>query len=121
MSPRLLFIGAGAIGSYLGGFLSRAGNDVTLVDPWPEQVEAIRTRGLKVTGPHEPFEARPAALHVHEAQRLGADFDVAFVAGKAYGSAEATHMALPHLGSAGDRVSAQERWNEPRRAATAEP
>ena len=33
MSSRLLFIGAGAIGSYLGGFLSRAGNDVTLVDP----------------------------------------------------------------------------------------
>ena len=45
MSTRILFIGAGAIGSYLGAFLSRAGHDVTLVDPWPEQVEAIRARG----------------------------------------------------------------------------
>ena len=70
MSPRILFIGAGAIGSYLGAFLSRSGHDVTLVDPWPEQVEAIRARGISVTGPHEPFEARPTALHVHEAQRL---------------------------------------------------
>ena len=121
MSPRLLFIGAGAIGSYLGGFLSRAGHDVTLVDPWPEQVEAIRGRGLKVTGPHEPFEARPAALHVHEAQRLGADLDIAFVAVKAYDTAWATHRALPHLGPAGYVVSAQNCWNDPAVAAIAGP
>jgi 2-polyprenyl-6-methoxyphenol hydroxylase-like FAD-dependent oxidoreductase len=36
----MLFIGAGAIGSYLGAFLARAGHDVTLVDPWPEQIAA---------------------------------------------------------------------------------
>jgi len=100
MNPRILFIGAGAIGSYLGAFLARAGHDVTLVDPWPEQVEAIRARGISVTGPHEPFEARPTALHVHEAQKLTADFDVAFVAMKAYDTAWATHMALPRLGPA---------------------
>jgi len=121
MSSRLLFIGAGAIGSYLGGFLSRAGHDVTLVDPWPEQVEAIRRRGLTVTGPHEPFEARPAALHVHEAQRLAADFDVAFVALKAYDTAWATHMAVPRLGPAGYVVSAQNCWNDPTVAAIAGP
>jgi len=33
MSKKLLFVGAGAIGSYLGAFLSRAGHDVTLIDP----------------------------------------------------------------------------------------
>jgi 2-dehydropantoate 2-reductase len=119
MSPRILFIGAGAIGSYLGAFLSRAGHDVTLVDPWPEQVEAIRARGISVTGPHEPFEARPTALHVHEAQRLAADFDVAFVAMKAYDTAWATHMALPRLGPAGYVVSAQNCWNDPGVAAIA--
>jgi 2-dehydropantoate 2-reductase len=121
MSPRLLFIGAGAIGSYLGGFLSRAGHDVTLIDPWPEQVEAIRSRGLTVTGPHEPFEARPAALHVHEAQRLAADFDIAFLAMKAYDTAWAAHMALPRLGPAGYVVSAQNCWNDPTVAAIAGP
>jgi 2-dehydropantoate 2-reductase len=66
MSSRILIIGAGAVGSYLGGFLSRAEHDVTLVDPWPEQVEAIRSRGIALSGPHDPFEARPRALHVHE-------------------------------------------------------
>jgi 2-dehydropantoate 2-reductase len=119
MSSRILFIGAGAIGSYLGGFLSRAGHDVTLVDPWPEQVEAIRSRGLTVTGPHEPFEARPATLHVHEAQRLAADFDVAFVAMKAYDTGWATHLALPRLGPSGYVVSAQNCWNDPAVAAIA--
>ncbi len=113
MAKRLLFIGAGAIGSYLGSFLARAGHDVTLVDPWPEQVEAIRRGGISVTGPHDPFTARPTALHVHELQRLDADFDIAFIAMKAYDTAWATWMALPHLKPEGYVVSAQNCWNDP--------
>ena len=59
MSKKLLFVGAGAIGSYLGSFLSRAGHDVTLVDPWAEQVDTINKQGISVTGPHDPFVAHP--------------------------------------------------------------
>ena len=113
MAKRMLFIGAGAIGSYIGSFLARAGHDVTLVDPWPEQVEAVRRGGISVTGPHDPFAAKPTALHVHELQRLDADFDVAFVAMKAYDTAWATWMALPHLKPEGYVVSAQNCWNDP--------
>jgi len=119
MSPRILIIGAGAVGSYLGGFLSRAEHDVTLVDPWPEQVEAIRSRGIALSGPHDPFEARPRALHVHEAQSLGQDFDFAIVAMKAYDTAWATHLALSHLKPEGYVVSAQNCWNDPTVAAVA--
>ena len=57
MAKKLLFVGAGAIGSYLGSFLSRAGHDVTIVDPWAEQVDTINAHGIKVTGPHDPFTA----------------------------------------------------------------
>jgi 2-dehydropantoate 2-reductase len=46
MAKKILFVGAGAIGSYIGSFLSRAGHDVTLVDPWAEQVETIRKKGI---------------------------------------------------------------------------
>src|SRR5213596_2049497 len=98
MARKLLFVGAGAIGSYLGAFLSRAGHDVTLVDPWADQVETIRERGISVTGPHEPFEARPAAVHLHEAARLPRDYDIAFVAMKVYDTAWAAQLALRHLG-----------------------
>ncbi len=113
MTKRLLFVGAGAVGSYLGAFLARAGQDTTLVDPWPEQVNAIREHGISVTGPHEPFEAHPRALHVHEVQRLGAGFDIAFIAVKAYDTAWATWLALPHLKPEGFFVSAQNCWNDP--------
>ena len=121
MAKRMLFIGGGAIGSYLGAFLARAGHEVTIVDPWPEQVETLRSRGIAVTGPHDPFEARPIALHVHELQRLGADFDIAFIAMKAYDTAWATWMALPHLKPEGYVVSAQNCWNDPIVASIAGP
>jgi len=45
---RIIFIGAGAVGSYIGGWLSHTGHDVTMVDMWDEQVETIRGNGLQV-------------------------------------------------------------------------
>lgn len=113
MHKKLLFVGAGAIGSYLGAFLSRVGHDVTLVDPWAEQVDTIRQRGISVTGPHEPFEARPAALHLHEAARLPRDYDIAFVAMKVYDAAWAAQLALRHLGPEGYVVAAENCWPDP--------
>jgi 2-dehydropantoate 2-reductase len=113
MTKRLVFVGAGAIGSYLGGHLARSGHDVTLIDPWAEQVEAIRRDGLAVSGPHEPFIARPAAVHLHEAARLPRDFDFAFVATKAYDTAWATQLAARHAAPAGAVVSAQNCWPDP--------
>lgn len=109
----LLFVGAGAVGSYIGAFLSRAGHDVTFFDPWPEQVEAINARGISVTGPHDPFQAKAKAYHVHQAQQLDQPFDIAFVAMKTYDTAWATHLALRHLKPEGYVVSAQNCWNDP--------
>ena len=113
MTKRLAFVGAGAIGSYLGGHLARVGHHVTLIDPWAEQVETIRRDGLTVEGPHEPFVVRPTAVHVHEAARLPRDFDIAFVAMKAYDTAWATQLALRHAGPGSPVVSAQNCWPDP--------
>src|SRR5215472_17749345 len=121
MAKKLLFVGAGAIGSYLGSFLSRAGHDVTIIDPWAEQVETIRKQGISVTGPHDPFEARPKAVHLHEAQKLPRDFDIAFVAMKAYDTAWATQLAVRHLSPEGYVVSSQHCWTDPTVAAMAGP
>jgi 2-dehydropantoate 2-reductase len=113
MSKKLLFVGAGAIGSYLGAFLTRAGHDVTLVDPWAEQVDTIRQRGISVTGPHDPFEARPTAVHLNDAARLPRDFDIAFVAMKVYDTAWAAQLALRHLGPEGYLVASENCWPDP--------
>jgi 2-dehydropantoate 2-reductase len=119
VSKKILFVGAGAIGSYLGAFLSRAGHAVTLVDAWAEQVDTINRKGISVTGPHDPFEARPTAVHLHEAQRMPRDFDVAFIAMKVYDTEWATQLALRHLKPEGYVVSSQNCWPDPRVAAVA--
>jgi 2-dehydropantoate 2-reductase len=119
VSKKILFVGAGAIGSYLGSFLTRAGHDVTIVDAWAEQVETIRRQGISVTGPHDPFTARPNAVHLHEAQRLPRDFDLAFIAMKVYDTEWATQLALRHLSADGVVVSSQNCWPDPRVAAVA--
>ena len=113
MAKKVLFVGAGAIGSYIGSFLSRAGHDVTLVDPWAENVETINAKGISVTGPHDPFEARPKAVHLNDAQRLPRDFEIAFVAMKVYDTAWATQLALRHLRADGYVVASENCWPDP--------
>ena len=37
---------AGAAGGYVGGHIARTGEDVTLIDPWPEHIEYIKHNGI---------------------------------------------------------------------------
>ena len=46
---KIAVIGAGAIGSLIGGLLARAGEDVTLIAR-QAQVEAINAQGLRIDG-----------------------------------------------------------------------
>src|SRR2546428_1203387 len=113
MAKKILFVGAGAIGSYIGAFLSRVGHDVTLVDPWAEQVEMIRKKGISVTGPHGPCDAHPKAVPLGEPRRMPRDFDLAFVAMKVYGTAWAAQVALRHLKADGFIVASENCWPDP--------
>ena len=49
----ITILGAGGLGASLGGWLARAGNDVTLIFRRQAHVDAIRERGLIVTGVEE--------------------------------------------------------------------
>lgn len=70
MSRHIAIIGAGAVGGYVGGHLARAGLNVSLVDAWPEHVEAMRGRGLLSGGTQGEDTVRVNALHVTEVQRF---------------------------------------------------
>jgi len=48
--PKVVVVGAGAMGSLFGGLLAQGGLDVTLVDVWAEHVETIRRQGLRIVG-----------------------------------------------------------------------
>lgn len=45
---KVCFVGAGAIGSSLGGVLTGGGLDVWLLDKWAEHVEAMNRSGLRI-------------------------------------------------------------------------
>ena len=66
----VLIIGAGAIGGFVGGRMALAGQNVILLDPWAEHVEAIRRDGLRIETPEGIAVAHPRALHLHELHLL---------------------------------------------------
>jgi 2-dehydropantoate 2-reductase len=116
---RIIFIGAGAVGSYIGGWLSHTGHDVTIVDMWDEQVETIREHGLQVDGPHDSFIARPTMYHLHENELVAREgqFDIGFVAVKAYDTAWAATFINKFVKPDGYIVSSQNTWTDPAIAA----
>jgi 2-dehydropantoate 2-reductase len=109
---RLAVLGAGAIGSTIGAYLTRAGRDVTLIDLWPAHVDAMQQGGLKVSAQDEEFTVKVTAVHLADVCALRRPFDAVFLAVKSYDSVWAAHFIAPYLTSTGVLVSAQNGINE---------
>jgi len=88
---KVVVLGAGAIGAYVGAALARGGTEVTLVARG-EHLRALRERGVRVLSPRGDFEAHPPATDDWEAV---ADADAVFLGLKAYSLPE----AAPRLGA----------------------
>lgn len=121
MDKRIVVVGAGAIGGYTGGNLAHNGFDVTIVDPWPEHVEAIRRDGLSLEGitADKSVVAHPKMLHLTELQHLAKErpIDIAFISVKSYDTEWAATMIRQYLAPTGYVVSLQNCINEERIAA----
>jgi 2-dehydropantoate 2-reductase len=121
LSKRIAVVGAGAIGGYAGAHMARAGHDVTLIDAWPDHVNAMRQHGLHVSGmtPQETHVVKVNALHISDVQQVvkQAPFDIAFLCVKSYDTEWATHLIKNYLAPAGYVVSLQNCINEERIAA----
>lgn len=109
---KIAIFGAGAVGSYIGAFLARKDEDVTLIDPWPENIEAIKAHGIKVRGSQGPFTVPVKGLHLHEVQRLQDHFDIAFIAVKSYDTHWATSFMQGYLKPEGYVISSQNGVND---------
>src|SRR3972149_6574491 len=116
---RIGIVGAGAIGCIVGGLLPKAGGDGTLLDQWPEHVEAMKREGLKLSGTCGEHRIPVRALHLHEAQTIEAPFDAAFVSVKSYDTEWATALARAYLAPEGVVVDFQNGLNDERVAAVA--
>ena len=118
MKPRIAVVGAGAVGGYVGGHLFRLGHDVTLIDAWPEHVEAVRAGGLELYGmtEEERCTVRLPILHITEVQEISKQrpIDIAIVSVKSYDTEWATTMIRQYLAPGGFVVSLQNCINEER-------
>ena len=94
MAKRIAFVGTGAIGGYIGANLTALGHDVTLIDPWPAHVEAMRANGMRLYGMTEAENCavRVNAMHITDVQELAKQkpIDIAFIAVKLYDTVWAT-------------------------------
>jgi 2-dehydropantoate 2-reductase len=97
MSMRIGIVGAGAIGCVVGGLLTKAGHDITLIDQWPEHVETLKRQGLRLSGTCGDHVIAVTALHLHEVQRITKPFDAVFVAVKSYDTEWATALGAAYL------------------------
>ncbi len=116
MDARIAIIGTGAVGGYAGAHMARAGEDVTFVDFWPENVETMRAKGLRISHLKDvpEFTVPVKALHITELQKVtkGQPFDIVFVCTKSYDTAWATTMVKQYMSSNGYVVSLQNCINE---------
>ena len=120
MAARIGIIGAGAIGSVVGGLLAKAGVDVTLVDQWADHIEAIKRDGLRLSvAGHDDTTVEVKALQISELQAVSDPFDLAFVAVKSYDTEWATQLITPYVTDEGCVVDFQNGINDERVAAIA--
>jgi 2-dehydropantoate 2-reductase len=118
MNKRIAFVGAGAIGGYVGASLAACGHDVTLIDPWPAHVEAIRAGGMHLHGMTETENRTVSvnAMHITDVQELARQrpVDIAFIAVKSYDTVWAARLMRQYLSPCGYLVSSQNCINEER-------
>jgi len=111
-------MGGGAVGGYVGAHLHRLGHDVTLIDAWPEHVEAIRARGLELYGmtDEERCTVQVPTMHLTEVQSISKQrpIDICFISVKSYDTEWATLMMRQYLAPGGFVVSLQNCINEER-------
>ena len=116
MQPRIAIVGAGAVGGYAGSYMAQAGHDVTFIDPWPEHLEAMRSRGLTISHLKDvpEFTVPVKAIHITELQSFAKQrpVDIAFVCTKSYDTAWSTAMIAQYLSPGGYVVSLQNCINE---------
>ncbi len=101
---RIAIVGAGGVGGLLGGLLSRAGTEVTVLARGAH-ADAIRAHGLRVDSPLGRFSA-PVAAVAAEPAALG-PADAVLVAVKAWQVAELAPTLAPLVAGGGVAVPLQ--------------
>ena len=92
---KIAIVGAGGVGSYLGGLLARAGHEVALIARG-RHLEAIRAHGLRIRSLHGDFDIRPAVATDNPAEVGPTDLTIFTV--KTYDIDSTAELARPLIG-----------------------
>lgn len=104
MKMRICFLGAGSLGSTIGGILSAGGSDVYLVDQWKDHVDAMKRDGLTILedGSEKVIKVKAAA------DTSGLDvMDLVIVLVKSFHTREAVSAASNIIGAQTSVMSLQ--------------
>lgn len=112
MEKKIAVLGAGAIGSSIGADLTHAGLDVTIIDQWPAQVEAMRAGGLHIQMIDGDLRTPVQALHLCELASARLAFDIVFLAVKSNDHRWMTELIKPYLADDGVLVPTQNGMND---------
>jgi 2-dehydropantoate 2-reductase len=104
---KIAVLGTGANGAGIGADIARAGLDVTFIDQWPANVEAIRKHGIRVEVGGETQITQVRALHLCDVATLVEPFDAVLVVMKAYDTRWACELIKPHVAPTGFVMSVQ--------------
>jgi 2-dehydropantoate 2-reductase len=92
---KICILGAGALGSSLGGVLTESGLEVYLIDPWAEHVNTMNRQGLRL---REGSSERAVKVRAAADCRGIGSADLILVLVKSYHTKEAIKNAGPMIG-----------------------
>jgi 2-dehydropantoate 2-reductase len=109
---KMALVGAGAVGSVIGGYISKAHEDITLIDSWFEHIESIKRDGLLIDGTRGRHLVRVKSLHTSEIHAVTDRFDLLFVSVKSYDTQSMVTFMKPYLKEDAWVISCQNGMNE---------
>jgi 2-dehydropantoate 2-reductase len=101
---KICVIGAGGMGSVFGGLLARSGHEVSFVDTWKENVDAINAGGLRLDGVKGDLKIASKAV---AAPPRGLDADLAMIWTDANNTGRAAETAATVLAPDGFAITLQ--------------
>ena len=105
---KIAVLGCGAIGSSVSADLTKAGYDITVIDQWPEQVEALRAKGLHIQVADGDIQVPiQRALHLCDLASANLEFDIVLLCVNSNDDRWMAEFIKPYLMSKGVLVGVQ--------------
>jgi len=109
---KIAVLGCGAIGSSVSADLTQAGYDITVIDQWPAQVEALKATGLHVQMADGDVKVPIQAHHLCELASANLEFDIVLLAVKSYDHRWMAEFIKPYLKRDGVLVGVMNGMND---------